>query len=83
MTLRLDASELRRLDKLAGATARSKAWLAAQAIRDYLDLNEWQVRAIEAAVKTADRPGAKFIEHDQVDAWLASWGTAKESARPR
>jgi predicted DNA-binding protein len=51
MTLRLDAGTLRRLDHLAAMTERSKAWLAAQAIRDYLELNEWQTRTIELAVK--------------------------------
>lgn len=40
MTLRLDADTLHRLDELARATDRSKSWLASQAVRTYLDLNE-------------------------------------------
>jgi len=40
VTLRLDPGTLRRLDELARATDRSKAWLAAQAVRTYLDLND-------------------------------------------
>ena len=82
MTLRLDEGTLRRLDRLATMTERSKAWLAAQAIRDYLELNEWQIRAIELAVKAANRRGAKFIDHEKVDAWLATWGTPNERDRP-
>lgn len=78
MTLRLDAATLRRLDQLAEVTDRSKAWLAAQAVRDYLELNEWQTQAINAAVKRADSRGAKFIDHEKVDVWLSSWGTRQE-----
>jgi len=78
MTLRLDADTLQRLDELAQATDRSKSWLASQAVRTYLDLNEWQIRAIRKAVERADRRGAKFLAHEDVDAWLASWGTSQE-----
>ena len=75
MTLRLDPGVLRRLDELAQATDRSRAWLAAQAVRTYLDLNEWQIKAIRNAVERADRRGTKFLTHDEVDAWLATWGS--------
>jgi len=78
MTLRLNANVLRRLDELAQVTDRSKAWLAAQAVETYLDTNEWQTKAIEEAVRKADRRGAKFVDHEQVDAWLATWGTPEE-----
>src|SRR5690349_8802161 len=81
MTLRLDAYTLRRLGELAEVTESSKSWLAAQAVKDYLELNEWQTRAIDAAVKRANRPNAKFVDHEKVDAWLATWGTPKERKR--
>jgi RHH-type transcriptional regulator, rel operon repressor / antitoxin RelB len=83
MTLRLDAADFQRLDALAEATDRSKAWLAAQAVKSYLDLNEWQIKAIREAVTNADRRGAKFFTHEEVDAWLATWGTARERKPPR
>lgn len=83
MTLRLDAADLRRLDALAEATDRSKAWLAAQAVKTYLDLNEWQIRAIREAVKNADRRDAKFFTQEEVDAWLATWGMVQERKPPR
>ena len=82
MTFRLDSETVDRLDALAVATERSKAWLAAQAVRDYLDLNEWQIAAIESAVKRADSPDARFIDHDKVKGWLLTWGTSKER-KPR
>ena len=78
MTLRLDPATLRRLDQLAKVTERSKAWLAAQAVKDYLEVNEWQTRAIHAAVKKADGRKAKFFDHDKVGEWLDTWGTDRE-----
>ena len=82
MTLRLDPGILRRLDQLAQATDRSKAWLAAQAVKTYLDLNEWQIKAITGAVARADRQDAQFVTDEEVDAWLATWGTSKERKPP-
>ena len=83
MTLRLDAATLRRLDQLAEVTERSKAWLAAQAVRDYLDLNEWQTQAISSAIKRADAHSARFVEHEKVSEWLNSWGTPQERKPPQ
>lgn len=82
MTVRLDRDTLRRLGGLARATDRSRSWLAAQAVRTYLDLNEWQIKAIREAVERADRRGTKFLTHDEVDAWLATWGTSQERKPP-
>ena len=67
---------------LARATDRSRAWLAAHAVRTYLDLNEWQVQAIRTAVERADRRGTKFPSQE-VDTWLATWGTSRERKPPR
>ena len=78
MTLRLDRDTIRRLNELAQATDRSKAWLAAQAVKTYLDLNEWQIVAIREAVAKADRRDAKFFTQEEVDAWLTTWGTPQE-----
>ena len=83
MTLRLDADIVRRLDALAEATDRSKAWLANQALRGYLELNDWQVQEIRAALKQADKPNAKLVEHSKVEKWLATWGTTNERRPPR
>ena len=82
MTLRLDADTLARLDELAHATERSKAWLAAEAVKTYIELNHWQTKAIRDAVTRANRRNAHFVSHEEIDAWLASWGTGKERKPP-
>ena len=43
MTIRLDDEVKERLDHLADATHRSKSFLAAEAIRAYVETNEWQI----------------------------------------
>jgi len=47
-------------------TDRSKAYLASRAIEEYLEIQEWQVKAIEKAVHEADSPDAQFVDHEEV-----------------
>jgi len=54
MTVRLENDIKDRLDVLAEATQRSKSFLAAEAIRSYVENNEWQIGEIQAAMKEAD-----------------------------
>ena len=54
MTIRVDRKTKNRLEKLAEAMERSKSHVAAEAIRTYVELNEWQITEIRAALKEAD-----------------------------
>lgn len=54
MTVRLEDDVKDRLDVLAEATQRSKSFLAAEAIRTYVENNEWQIGEIQAALQEAD-----------------------------
>lgn len=54
MTVRLEDDVKDRLDVLAEATHRSKSFLAAEAIRVFVESNEWQVAEIRTALKEAD-----------------------------
>ena len=53
-TVRLEDEVKNRLDALAVATQRSKSFLAAEAIRIYVENNEWQIGEISAALQEAD-----------------------------
>lgn len=66
MTIRLPETIKNKLEDLAQATDRSKAYLAAKAIEEFVATQEWQIQAIQTAVKEADSPQAKFIEHEVV-----------------
>ena len=54
MTIRLEPELKERLDQLAQATQRSKSYLAAEALRDFIELNEWQIQEIKSAIQEAD-----------------------------
>ena len=72
MTVRLEAGLKDRLEKLAEATQRSKSFLAAEAIRDFVDVNEWQVSEVREAVAEADR--GEFASDAMVDEVFRKWG---------
>ncbi|MBE9079351.1 CopG family ribbon-helix-helix protein [Romeria aff. gracilis LEGE 07310] len=82
VTVRLTSELKAKLDALASSTQRSKSWLAAEAIAQYVEQEAWQIESIEAAVALADSPEAKWIEGEAVEAWLDSWGTDDEQPAP-
>ena len=71
MTLRLEDDVKARLDKLADATQRSKSFLAAEAVREYVENNEWQIREIKAALKEAN--AGDFADDAEVAALAKKW----------
>lgn len=79
-TVRVDETTKERLEKLARQTGRSRSFLAAEAIQDYLDINEWQVAGITRAARSLDR--GEGVSHDAVRQWVASWGSTDELPQP-
>jgi RHH-type rel operon transcriptional repressor/antitoxin RelB len=80
-TVRVDAAAKKRLEKLAKSTGRSRSFLAAEAINDYLDVNEWQVAGIKQAIASLDR--GEGVSHEQIKDWITSWGSRGEQPIPR
>ena len=54
ITVRLEEEVKNRLDQLAESTQRSKSFLASEAIRQFVENNEWQIAETRAALKEAD-----------------------------
>jgi predicted transcriptional regulator len=79
-SVRLNHATKARLQKLAKSTGRSRAFLAAEAIEEYLDINEWQVAGILGAITSLDR--GESIPHKRVRQWVASWETSHERPSP-
>lgn len=80
VTLRLDAATCKRLDRLSKATDRSRSALAAEAIRQFVELNEWQIAAIEEGVREAEQ--SRFIDHARLKAkWEKKLAAAMDKAR--
>ena len=72
MTIRLEADTKERLERLAEATHRSKSFLAAEAIRQYVETNDWQVEETVAALAEAN--AGDFASEDDVRAVARKWG---------
>ena len=71
MTIRLDDEVKDRLDDLAEATRRSKSFLAAEAIREFVENNEWQITETKAALKEAN--AGDFASDKEVAALSKKW----------
>lgn len=82
LTVRLTKEARDRLDALAESTRRSRAFLAAEAINDYVAANTWQVEAIGAAVAAADA-GGPFYGHDETMDYLERRARGEQPERPK
>jgi RHH-type rel operon transcriptional repressor/antitoxin RelB len=71
MTIRLEHELKIRLDKLSKATHRSKSFLAAEAVREFIELNEWQIQELKDAIKEADVND--FASDQEVDEVFNKW----------
>ena len=76
MTIRLESDLKNRLDELAKITDRSKSYLAAEAIREFIELNEWQLLEIKQAVGEAE--AGEFASDRDVQRTLKKWGVGAD-----
>lgn len=71
LTLRLDPELKKQLDQLSRATSRSRSFVAAEAIREYVALNNWQIQETIKALSEADR--GDFATEADVKRTLKKW----------
>lgn len=55
ISVRVKTDLAKRLEKLAESMDRSKSYLAAQAIEEYISVQEWHDQAVQKAIAEADR----------------------------
>ncbi len=55
ISVRVPSDVAHRLEKLSQSVDRSKSYLAAEAIEEYLDLHEWQVQAIQNGLQEIEQ----------------------------
>ena len=72
ISVRVSDNVAQRLAELADATDRSKSYLAAQALEEFIALQEWQVKAIRQGIRQADT--GKLVEHKEALKVLGKWG---------
>jgi predicted transcriptional regulator len=71
LTLRLDTKLKTQLDRLSKATQRSRSFVAAEAIREYVALNQWQIGEIKKALVEADH--GDFATPEEVQRSITKW----------
>ena len=71
LTLRLNSKLKKKLDNLAKATERSRSFLVAEAIREYVALNEWQIEEIKKGLREAD--AGDFETDEEMEQAIAKW----------
>ncbi|MDR0239750.1 MAG: ribbon-helix-helix protein, CopG family [Deltaproteobacteria bacterium] len=72
ITARLDTDTQTRLERLAAATSRSRSWLVAEAVKQYVAEQSWQMEAIEEGIREAD--AGNFASDDEVKEAFGRWG---------
>jgi predicted transcriptional regulator len=72
ITARLDSDTRARLEKLAAATSRSRSWLVAEAVKQYVAEQSWQVEAIKEGIRQAD--AGNFASDDEIKEAFGRWG---------
>ena len=72
VSTRVSSEVANRLTSLSKSTHRSKSFLAAQAIEEFLNVQEWHVEAIKEGVAAAENGDVK--SHEQAVAILNTLG---------
>lgn len=71
VSFRLDSDKVSALDALADALDRDRTYLLNEAVSAYLDVQQWQIEHIKAAVRQAD--AGNLLDHQQVKKMAAKW----------
>lgn len=80
LSIELDSDLDRRLSEVAEVMDQPKTAVVEQAVRDFLELREWQDAAIEEGLRAAEE--GRVFEHDEIADWVASWDTPNELPEP-
>ena len=80
-SIRLKPGTKRRLAKLAAASGRSANFLISDAVDSYVADHERMLAEIRQAGRQV-RSG-HYVKHQEMKAWLLSWGTEQELPPPK
>ncbi|MEX1205011.1 MAG: ribbon-helix-helix protein, CopG family [Dongiaceae bacterium] len=80
LSFRVPEDKAQLLEDLAKATDRPKAWLLEQALDAYLETQSWHVARIERGL--SELRAGQGIAHEEIAAWLESWGSDEERDPP-
>ena len=81
LSVRVPEELKEQLDYLSRSTKRSRAYLAAEALGDYVKKNAWRAKELHDAITEANR--GVFVSHEAMLDWADALGTRKETAPPK
>ncbi len=81
LSIRLKSEVKKRLAKLAKASGRSSNFLISDAVESYVADQERML----AEIRQTDRQveSGHYVRHEDMKAWLLSWGTDREVPPPK
>lgn len=71
-TVRIDDNILERVDSLGAKLGRSRSWVINQAIKQFLDYEEWFVREVKDGLKEAEN--GKVATPEEAASQFRKWG---------
>ena len=80
VSVRLTPELNKQVSDIAAALDRPKSWVIEQAIKDFVAVQAWHVAAIDEGIEDAD--AGRIVSHDDVAAWVRSWGKPDELPMP-
>ena len=72
-SVRLESALDDKVSAIAAALDRPRSWVIERAVRDFVAVQEWQLAVIDAG---------RVVDHDDVVAWVRSWGRPDELPMP-
>jgi predicted transcriptional regulator len=80
VNVRLEPELDEKLSAVATRLDRSKSWVVQQALKEFIELQLWQMSAIEKGL--SDVESGRVIAHEDVVAWVESWARPDELPMP-
>src|SRR5437763_2867007 len=81
LSIRLKPATKRRLAKLAEASGRSSNFLISDAVESYVANQERMLAELRQA--DHEMTSGHYVKHEDMKAWLLSWGTDRELPLPK
>lgn len=63
---RIPQETITKLDRIADSIGRSRNWVFNEALRQYLEIQQWQVELIKERLSQSEDKNAKFISHEEI-----------------
>ena len=79
-SMRLDESLKKQLEFEAQELDRPASYIVSKAIEGYVEARQYKRKAIEAAIKKAEK--GVFVSEEAVTKWVDSWDTDNELPKP-